>query len=118
MRRIDRKKADPEMLREYEAMRYDRRRPILFAALTLIAAFFIVGFMLLFFVPQDKRPTISYIWLAMACLAIIGSATFMVAWQPPGRRLRVALIIMASLLAGVVLLVLMLGCMYLLASLL
>lgn len=105
MRRINRKTADPEILRDYEELRFERRYPKLQIMAWAIRALGYLGILPVFFLPEDVRWPYAKVWMVFAAIAITTELFLMVFWQPRGRRIRATLIIVGVIGTGVLMLV-------------
>lgn len=93
MRKINHKATDPEILRAYEELRYERLYPKLEIMAYAIRALGYGGVLPVFFLPERVRPTYIKVWMIFAATAIIMDLFLMVFLQPRDRRLMAGLII-------------------------
>jgi hypothetical protein len=104
MRKIDRKTADPEILRAYEELRYERRYPKLEIMAWAIRAAAYGGVLPIFFIPEGARPTYLVVWVICLAIAVTMKLFLMIFWKPKGERLKMALIIGAVIGAALIML--------------
>lgn len=97
MRKIDRKTADPEILKAYEQLRFERRYPKLEILAYVIRALGYGGLLPIFFIPEGARITYLWIWMAFAGMAIVMEFSLLVAWRPRGHRLKATAFVLAAL---------------------
>lgn len=95
IRKISRKSADPEILRSYEEMRFERRYPKLMMLALWVRILGYGGIIPIFFLPEGARVTYLTIWMIFAGIAVVMELALMVGWQPSGRRLKALLLIIA-----------------------
>ena len=97
MFRINRKKADPEILQAYEELRFERRYPQLDLAINLFRAIAYAGVLPVLFIPADMRWTWMKVWMVIVSVALVVEFTLMIMWQPRNRRLKAAMFVLGCL---------------------
>lgn len=101
MYKINRKTADPDILRAYEELRHERRWPKLDQMVNIVRVVAYAGLLPIFFVPSGARPTYLYAWMGCVAPVIFMEFILMVAWQPSGKRLRAIALIAGAIGMGV-----------------
>ncbi|HET7320422.1 MAG TPA: hypothetical protein VFI84_02440, partial [Candidatus Saccharimonadales bacterium] len=103
--RINRRKADRELLKQYEDMRNERRRPWLEVVAYAAKGVVYAGLFPVFFIPQSIRLTYLTCWMVFAGLYIVTMFVLMVRWQPHGKRLRGLAIVVGFVITAVLMLI-------------
>ena len=93
--KIDKKSADPELLKQYEDMRNERRRQGLYIGLPIILGLCVLSIIALAIL-QPGITTIVVVTLVSLVL-IIGLFLWIAYWSPHGTRLTAFLVVIGSL---------------------